>query len=137
MAPTTAEIAAGNNNLARRAEEQAASLERTAASMEQLTATVGQGADSALQASKLARKHSGTAERGGEEVGRAVDTVEAISKSSAESGAIFGMIDNIAFQTNLLALNAAANTAAILPWSPAKSAPWQDGPRNRHSKSRR
>ncbi len=47
-----AEIVAGNNDLSSRTEQQAASLAQTAASMEQLTATVGQNADNARQASQ-------------------------------------------------------------------------------------
>lgn len=50
-----AEIVAGNNDLSSRTEQQAASLAQTAASMEQLTATVGQNADNARQASELAK----------------------------------------------------------------------------------
>ncbi|MGN8197647.1 methyl-accepting chemotaxis protein [Salinisphaera sp. RV14] len=111
VAPATTEIAAGNNDLARRTEEQAASLEQTAASMEQITATVSQGADSARQASELARTASDTAERGGEEIGRMVHTMQSIHESSTEISAIVGMIDNIAFQTNMLALNAAVEAA--------------------------
>uniref|UniRef100_UPI0025E0EC8B HAMP domain-containing methyl-accepting chemotaxis protein n=1 Tax=Pseudoxanthomonas sp. TaxID=1871049 RepID=UPI0025E0EC8B len=41
------EIAAGNNDLSRRTEQQAANLEETAASMEELTSTVRQNAESA------------------------------------------------------------------------------------------
>src|SRR5690606_9432733 len=49
-----AEIAAGNNDLSRRTEQQAASLEETASSMEELTSTVRQNADNARQANQLA-----------------------------------------------------------------------------------
>uniref|UniRef100_UPI0025FD2E9E cache domain-containing protein n=1 Tax=uncultured Xanthomonas sp. TaxID=152831 RepID=UPI0025FD2E9E len=50
----TTELAAGNDDLSRRTEQQAASLERTAASMEELTSTVKQNAEYARQANQLA-----------------------------------------------------------------------------------
>ncbi|HEY0885199.1 MAG TPA: MCP four helix bundle domain-containing protein, partial [Ramlibacter sp.] len=49
------QLAAGNQDLSQRTEEQAASLEQTAASMEQLTGTVKQNADNARQANQLAQ----------------------------------------------------------------------------------
>ncbi|MDH7451477.1 HAMP domain-containing protein, partial [Luteimonas composti] len=48
------EIAAGNDDLSRRTEQQAAALEETASSMEELTSTVRQTADNARQANQLA-----------------------------------------------------------------------------------
>ena len=60
------EIAAGNHDLSRRTEEQAASLEETAASMEQFTATARQNAAEALAAGERAgRGRSGRPGRGG------------------------------------------------------------------------
>ena len=59
------EIAAGNHDLSRRTEEQAASLEETAASMEQFTATARQNAAEALAAGERAgRGRSGRPGRG-------------------------------------------------------------------------
>src|SRR5690606_12710912 len=51
---SASEIAAGNDDLSRRTEQQAASLEETASSMEELTSTVRQNADNARQANQLA-----------------------------------------------------------------------------------
>ncbi|HWZ47797.1 MAG TPA: methyl-accepting chemotaxis protein [Herbaspirillum sp.] len=105
------EIAQGNTDLSQRTEEQAASLEETASSMEQLTGTVRQNADNAQQASTLAGTASQIAQRGGEMVGRVVDTMQGISDSSAKVGEIISVIEGIAFQTNILALNAAVEAA--------------------------
>jgi methyl-accepting chemotaxis protein len=105
------EIAQGNADLSQRTEEQASSLEETAASMEQLTSTVRQNADNAQQASVLAGTASHIAQRGGEMVGRVVDTMQEISDSSAKVGEIISVIEGIAFQTNILALNAAVEAA--------------------------
>ena len=106
-----AEIAAGNLDLSRRTEQQAASLEETASSMEQLTSTVKQNADHARQANQLVVSAAGHASEGGQVVGEVVDTMGAIKASSARMADIIGTIDGIAFQTNILALNAAVEAA--------------------------
>jgi methyl-accepting chemotaxis protein len=111
IASATQQLAAGNTDLSQRTEEQAASLEETASSMEQLTSTVRQNADNAQQASTLAGTASQIAQRGGEMVGRVVDTMQGISDSSAKVGEIISVIEGIAFQTNILALNAAVEAA--------------------------
>ncbi len=106
-----AEIAAGNNDLSRRTEQQAANLEETAASMEELTSTVRQNAEHARQANQLAIGAHGVASQGGEVVGHVVATMGAIETSSRQIAAIISVIDGIAFQTNILALNAAVEAA--------------------------
>ncbi|WP_429315777.1 methyl-accepting chemotaxis protein [Paraburkholderia sp. GAS448] len=105
------QIAQGNTDLSQRTEEQAASLEETASSMEELTSTVRHNADNARQATTLASNASATARRGGEVVGRVVDTMQEISGSSAKMSEIISVIEGIAFQTNILALNAAVEAA--------------------------
>ncbi|RDJ98788.1 chemotaxis protein [Paraburkholderia lacunae] len=105
------EIAQGNTDLSQRTEEQAASLEETASSMEELTSTVRHNANNARQATTLASAASGIARRGGEVVGRVVDTMQEISGSSAKMSEIINVIEGIAFQTNILALNAAVEAA--------------------------
>ncbi|WP_298576880.1 methyl-accepting chemotaxis protein [uncultured Luteimonas sp.] len=105
------EIAAGNDDLSRRTEQQAASLEETASSMEELTSTVRQNADNARQANQLAIGAVDVASQGGEVVGKVVETMSAISESSSRIADIIGVIDGIAFQTNILALNAAVEAA--------------------------
>ncbi|MES2149137.1 MAG: methyl-accepting chemotaxis protein [Pseudomonadota bacterium] len=111
MSVISAEIAGGNQDLSSRTEHQASALEQTAASMEELTGTVGQNADNARQANVLAASASDVALRGGAVVGRVVDTMSAIARSSAKIEDIIGVIDSIAFQTNILALNAAVEAA--------------------------
>ncbi|KOF51990.1 chemotaxis protein [Achromobacter sp. DMS1] len=106
-----AQIARGNQELSGRTENQAASLQQTAASMEQLTSTVRQNADSARQANELADSSMAVARRGGEAVGRVVQTMHGISDSSRRIADIVSIIEGIAFQTNILALNAAVEAA--------------------------
>jgi methyl-accepting chemotaxis protein len=111
IATAADQIAAGNQSLSQRTEEQAASLEETASSMEELTGTVYQNTENAKQATTLSSAASGIAQRGGEVVGRVVDTMQEISDSSAKVAEIIGVIEGIAFQTNILALNAAVEAA--------------------------
>ncbi|RJX30959.1 MAG: HAMP domain-containing protein [Oxalobacter sp.] len=107
----TNEIAAGNQNLSSRTEEQASSLEQTASSMEELTSTVRQNADNARQANQLAATASGVAVKSGEVVAQVVHTMSDIHASSRKIADIINVIDGIAFQTNILALNAAVEAA--------------------------
>ena len=111
IATASTEIASGNLDLSSRTEEQASSLEETASSMEELTATVRQNADNAQQANQLALSASGVAVKGGEVVGKVVETMDAINDSSRKIVDIISVIDGIAFQTNILALNAAVEAA--------------------------
>ena len=105
------QIAAGNQDLSSRTEQQASSLVQTAASMDELTGTVKQNADNARQANQLARSASDVAARGGSVVSQVVDTMASINASSRKIVDIIGVIDGIAFQTNILALNAAVEAA--------------------------
>ncbi|MEK8033034.1 methyl-accepting chemotaxis protein [Ideonella sp. DXS29W] len=111
MQTATIEIAAGNNDLSRRTETQASSLQQTAASMEQLNSTVKNNADTARSASQMASSASAAAAKGGEVVNQVVATMQEIATSSKRIADIIGTIDGIAFQTNILALNAAVEAA--------------------------
>ncbi|OQP83149.1 chemotaxis protein [Xanthomonas phaseoli pv. syngonii LMG 9055] len=110
-ANATADQLAGNGDLSRRTEQQAAALEETAASMEELTATVKQNADNADQANRLVQDAAGVAAKGGDVVNRVVTTMADIDASSKKIAEIISVIDGIAFQTNILALNAAVEAA--------------------------
>ena len=79
--------------------------------MDQLGTTVRNNADNARQANQLAQGASSVAERGGEVVGRVVETMKGINDSSRQIADIITVIDGIAFQTNILALNAAVEAA--------------------------
>jgi methyl-accepting chemotaxis protein len=104
-------ISQGNNDLSARTERQASALQQTAASMGELSATVRQTADNARQANDLAREATSVAVKGGEVVGKVVETMKGINDSSSKIVDIIGVIDGIAFQTNILALNAAVEAA--------------------------
>jgi methyl-accepting chemotaxis protein len=105
------EIAAGNNDLSHRTEQQAASLQQTAVSIKELTSAVQLNAINAHHASQLAVNSSEIAGKGVEVVGQVVITMNEINNSSRKIGDIISVIDDIAFQTNILALNAAVEAA--------------------------
>ena len=111
VADSSSQIAQGHLDLSQRTEEQASTLEETASQMEELTTTVGQNAQTARAASELATGASEIARRGGQAVGRVVETMTGISNSSRRIADIISVIDGIAFQTNILALNAAVEAA--------------------------
>jgi len=59
----------------------------------------------------IARNARTIADKGGEAVERAVQTMSEVSAFSSEINSIISMIDSIAFQPNILALNAAVEAA--------------------------
>jgi methyl-accepting chemotaxis protein len=105
------EIASGNNDLSRRTEEQAFSLQQTASSMNELSTVVKQNTDNAKRANDLALTAASTATKGVDVVGNVVQTMASINESSHRIVDIISVIDDIAFQTNILALNAAVEAA--------------------------
>jgi len=111
VASASEQIVQGNMDLSGRTENQASALEETAASMEELGSQVKSNADNARQVNQLATSASTVAVRGGEVVGRVVQTMKEINDSSRRIFDIIGVIDGIAFQTNILALNAAVEAA--------------------------
>jgi methyl-accepting chemotaxis protein len=105
------EIRQSADDLARRTEQQAASVEETAAALEEITTTVKDSARRAEEVGRLVDRARNNAEQSGIIVEDAVRAMEGIEKSSSEISNIIGVIDEIAFQTNLLALNAGVEAA--------------------------
>lgn len=107
----TKEITTAADDLSRRTEKQAATLEETAAALDELTVSVKSAAEGADDASRMSAEAQKNAEQGGEIARQAVVAMDGIKASSKEISKITDVIDDIAFQTNLLALNAGVEAA--------------------------
>jgi methyl-accepting chemotaxis protein len=107
----TNEISSASDDLSRRTEQQAVSLEETAAASDEITATVEKSAENAKHAREVVASADSDAKKSAVVVRRAVEAMDAIAKSSGQIGQIIGVIDEIAFQTNLLALNPGVEAA--------------------------
>lgn len=105
------EITGAADDLSRRTEHQAATLEETAASLAEITAAVTSAAEGARLANEVVAEARSNAENSGKVVSDAVSAMGEISASSERISKIIGVIDDIAFQTNLLALNAGVEAA--------------------------
>ena len=105
------EIAMGGQDLSRRTDNAASSLQQTSASVEEITSTVQHTAASAQEANKLSHAATEVAKEGGQVVSNVVTTMEDISDASNKIGDIVTLMNSIAFQTNLLALNASVEAA--------------------------
>ena len=105
------EIRQASDDLARRTEQQAASLEEASAAMTALAASVGSTAGDAAHLHDSVQAAHGDARAGGGVVEEAVQAMTDIHDSAQEIGKIIATIDGIAFQTNLLALNAGVEAA--------------------------
>ncbi|MCL2064898.1 MAG: methyl-accepting chemotaxis protein [Candidatus Cloacimonetes bacterium] len=105
------EISSGSQTLAEATSEQASSLEEISSSLEEINSLTGNNADNAKSGLKLADLAVLAVDAGNEAMEKMNNAMEAILKSSQETGKILKNIDEIAFQTNLLALNAAVEAA--------------------------
>jgi methyl-accepting chemotaxis protein len=111
IAASSRQIAAGNENLSQRTDQQAASLAETASSLEEITATVKQTAEYADQAKGASGSVDQRARSAGDVAKRTTAAMGDIREASEKITSIIKAIDDIAFQTNLLALNASVEAA--------------------------
>ena len=111
VATAISEIRVAADDLSRRNEQQAASLEETAAAMSEVTTSVGETAQGASAVREKVQVTQREATEGGTVVKEAVEAMAAIEQSAQKIARITDVIDEIAFQTNLLALNAGVEAA--------------------------
>ena len=97
--------------MADRAEQQAATLEEAVAAVSQVNSGTREARSTVDQVTKQSESTRKDAEKGGQIVKRAIEAVELIEKSSEQIAKFVDVIDDISFQTNLLALNAGVEAA--------------------------
>lgn len=105
------ELGSETEDLTRRGESQAASLEEVAAAITQLSASADSSVARARESHDLAQSSQDNAEDGRKVVDSVKNAMSDIEASSTQIGQILSSIDEIAFQTNLLALNAGVEAA--------------------------
>lgn len=104
-------ISQSGDDLARRTEHQAATLEQARASLEDSTNRIRMDVENARVVETRMNAARENTERSSAIVSEAVSAMSEIEKSSLQVSQIIGVIENIAFQTNLLALNAGVEAA--------------------------
>ncbi|WP_161555720.1 methyl-accepting chemotaxis protein [Mangrovicoccus ximenensis] len=107
----SAAIRSASDDLSRRTERQAATLEESAAALEQLNNSVHGTAQQSQEARDRARQAKDDTQRSAAVVQNAMEAMERIANSSEKISKITNVIDDISFQTNLLALNAGIEAA--------------------------
>jgi methyl-accepting chemotaxis protein/methyl-accepting chemotaxis protein-1 (serine sensor receptor) len=105
------DIHASSQDLAQRTERQAASLTQMTRAIADITGQAQQSTTSASQANQVVCRFREEIQDGGAVIRQAIESMNAIERSSAEIADIVGVIEGIAFQTNLLALNAGVEAA--------------------------
>jgi methyl-accepting chemotaxis protein len=105
------EIRAASDDLARRTEEQAASLEETAAAISKINSAVQETASTSTDAHRTLQETVHKARDGSQIVTQAVAAMQEIERSSEKINHVISVIESISFQTNLLALNAGVEAA--------------------------
>ena len=105
------QIASANDDLARRTQAQAGSVEETGRSLQEIAEAVRAAARATAQASQAVLEAKAEAEKTDAVIGDTVQAMNGIVDSSRDMTQVVEVIDGIAFQTNLLALNAGVEAA--------------------------
>jgi methyl-accepting chemotaxis protein len=99
------------NNLANKANQQAASLEETAAAVEEITSITRNNANNAAKMSDLGNKVKIEVSNGMNLANKTSTSMDEINSQVKAINEALTIIDQIAFQTNILSLNAAVEAA--------------------------
>ena len=105
------QIMVASDDLSRRTEQQAATLEESVAAMRDLDGAVVKTAEASTATKDVISVAIVDTLKSKDIVESAMTAMAGIMGSSQQIGAIIGVIDEIAFQTNLLALNAGVEAA--------------------------
>jgi methyl-accepting chemotaxis protein len=98
-------------NLANKANQQAASLEETAAAVEEITSITRNNADNAAKMSQLGNQVKIEVNNGMNLASKTSESMDDINAQVTAINEAITVIDQIAFQTNILSLNAAVEAA--------------------------
>ena len=104
VASGSTEVTSSAQTLADGANRQAASVEQVSAAMEEMIGQISKNTENATQTERMANQTAQDAQRGGDTVMEAVNSIKHIADK-------ISIIEEIARQTNLLALNAAIEAA--------------------------
>ena len=104
-------LAAGNVELSKRTESQAASLQETAASMEQMASTIKSSTEYSLTGNDMMISSKSSIDEAGDIIIQTTSNIEEVYEASTKIRNITKIIEDIAFQTNILALNASVEAA--------------------------
>ena len=107
----TGSINGAMEDLAKRTERQASTLEETAAAVDQMAISLRTSSQNAQEARDMAADARNNAQQSSEVVTETIKAMSEIETSSTKIAKITGLIEDIAFQTNLLALNAGVEAA--------------------------
>ena len=99
------------NNLADKANQQAASLEQTAAAVEEITSITRNNSTNASKMSELGKKVNNEVANGMQLAHKTSEAMDSIDEQVSAINEAIEVIDQIAFQTNILSLNAAVEAA--------------------------
>jgi len=99
------------DNLADKANQQAASLEQTAAAVEEITSITKNNSENASKMSHLGQKVNSEVENGLDLANKTSESMDSIDSQVSAINEAIEVIDQIAFQTNILSLNAAVEAA--------------------------
>lgn len=105
------QISMGNLDLARRTEAMVEHLDKTVNTTQDMKHQVEENKRNATNASDLTSKTANIVSKGGVEMDRVINTMNAIGTQSEKIVDVISVIESIAFQTNILALNAAVEAA--------------------------
>ena len=104
-------MTASVQNVAAKANQQAASLEETAAALEEITSITRNNADNSVKMAKLGELVKNSANQGHNLANQTASSMDHINNEVTAINDAISVIDQIAFQTNILSLNAAVEAA--------------------------
>ncbi len=105
------EIRSGSDDLARRTEIDANSVEQVSRTSSELDADMRQAASLCQEAREVTRQMKDEVDRGKVTISTVTEAMTRIERSAGKIGNIVEIIDGLSFQTNLLALNAGVEAA--------------------------